>query len=240
MTDDPGVEFPHEALPLPVAEAFTRDGRPVRDPISIAEVFSEAFAQRWVAYTELHLPQSGDRVVLSTVFLGLDAGMGMAARPLLFESQVFGSHLDRHVERYPDEPQARVGHVELLARLVLDLNGGALPSAPRGHRAPEPEAELVVPDPEPQRPEPEDDGRPTTEPMDPPSIPAGTPVVFTGENNWGTADDVDDPAPAGHPVDPAAPTTGPVRSIRVDTGPMPAPPLPDFPAMDSHDDTEDD
>lgn len=262
--DDLGMDVPHERLPVPVPSVYTRTGEPVPDEHA-SEVWHANYGERHVAYTEVRLPGHGERVVLSTVFLGLDAGMGLTPKPLLFESEVFGSHLDRHVERYPSEEASRVGHVELLARLMLDLNGGAIPGRGQATRHAPPTAPqqaqeapvkpLTYADARAQHEAAQAAAQPPTAPTpvqdaeqpvtEPPGGYYGQATAYTGSTRiprppqdaasfgYGHVDDPADVEPeqpnaAGQPVDPAAPTTGPVQQVR----------LPEFPPMsvDEHDD----
>jgi hypothetical protein len=57
---------------------------------------------------------------VSTVWLGLDHGMGFGAPPLIFETMVFGGSLDGTQERYSTEEHARVGH-QLLVHAAQDV-----------------------------------------------------------------------------------------------------------------------
>ena len=57
------------------------------------------------------------RVLVSTVFLGLDHSLSPTGSPILFETMVFngpGAHLDR--ERYGTEREARLGHLRMVSR----------------------------------------------------------------------------------------------------------------------------
>jgi hypothetical protein len=57
---------------------------------------------------------------VSTVWLGLDHGMGFGAPPLIFETMVFGGSLDGTQERYASEEHARVGH-HLIVQAAQDV-----------------------------------------------------------------------------------------------------------------------
>ena len=61
-------------------------------------------------------------VEVSTVFLGLDHGVGNDP-PLWFETMVFGGTLDQEMDRYTTWHEARCGHAAMVARVeVAELN----------------------------------------------------------------------------------------------------------------------
>jgi hypothetical protein len=55
-------------------------------------------------------------VKVSTVFLGLDHGWN-EARPLIYETMVFGGPLDEEQERYSTREEAEAGHAAMIARV---------------------------------------------------------------------------------------------------------------------------
>lgn len=61
---------------------------PCDDVIQWAEFFESA--DRQVAFTMI----DGDKIVVSTVFLGLDNSLGILKPPLLFETMIFGGEFD--------------------------------------------------------------------------------------------------------------------------------------------------
>lgn len=74
-------------------------------------VFEFQLWRRIIARTE----GAGFRV--STVFLGLDHGwMHDSARPIVFESMIFGGPLDQVQERYSTRGEALAGHAVLVDR----------------------------------------------------------------------------------------------------------------------------
>lgn len=68
------------------------------------------------------------RIVVSTVFLGLDHNFFDTGPPILWESMVFEGPLDQAQERYTSRADALVGHARLCDRVRLAL------AAPRDHR----------------------------------------------------------------------------------------------------------
>lgn len=61
----------------------------------------------------------GDAVV-STVFLGLDHGIGgQGTKPLLFETMVFGGKYDEECERYTTWDEAVEGHKNMVKKVKL-------------------------------------------------------------------------------------------------------------------------
>lgn len=69
-------------------------------------------------YREVEQTDIGD-VLVSTVWLGLDHGLGDAV--LIFETMVFGGDLHLEQHRYPTEEQARAGHAEVVERVEATL-----------------------------------------------------------------------------------------------------------------------
>jgi hypothetical protein len=67
-----------------------------------------------------------DDVFVSTIFLGIDMRFGMAAKPLLFETMVFGGPLSGTTTRYCSWDDAVAGHsaiVEWAKKSVSDKDG---------------------------------------------------------------------------------------------------------------------
>lgn len=59
----------------------------------------------------------GDKkVIVSTVFLGLDHRFGTEGPPLLFETMVFGGPLDQEQDRYSTWDEAEIGHAQMVQR----------------------------------------------------------------------------------------------------------------------------
>lgn len=61
---------------------------------------------------------------VSTVFLGLDHSFGIGAKPVLFETMVFGGPLDGEQERYCTWDEAEEGHKEMLKRALTTIQFG--------------------------------------------------------------------------------------------------------------------
>ena len=76
--------------------------------------------------------EGSGRVLVSTVFLGIDHGFGFTKNPILWETMVFGGPHDAYQERYDDEATAVIRHAEI----VTALKAGRAP----GHADPDPEA----------------------------------------------------------------------------------------------------
>ena len=55
------------------------------------------------------------RVIVSTVFLGLDHNFGNKGDPVLFETMTLGGPLDQQMRRYCTYAQAERGHAEAVA-----------------------------------------------------------------------------------------------------------------------------
>jgi hypothetical protein len=92
-----------------MASFFDRKGL----PMTLEEWSSafEDFKARQVANDEL----CGHTV--STVWLGIDHGFGLSAKPLIFESMVFRGEESLECQRYATEDEARAGHVALVAEV---------------------------------------------------------------------------------------------------------------------------
>jgi len=86
---------------------YNRAGEPI-DLDTWAELF---VADRKVADDMV------DGVRVSTVFIGLDLGVG---EPQLFETMIFGGVLDGCCWRYPTEAAAKVGHGQAMALVALE------------------------------------------------------------------------------------------------------------------------
>ena len=90
---------------------YDYDGEPITQ-----EKWIELFgAERHVAHTTV------DDIRISTVWLGLDHGLGRGA-PLIFETLVFGGKLDGAMDRYANQHAALAGHDRLVAE-VIDVEG---------------------------------------------------------------------------------------------------------------------
>ena len=93
-------------------------------PVMVADM------ERWAQWME-----TGDRIVkqetingirVSTVFLGLDHGIGIGREPLLFETMIFRNGEGKETWRYSTWEQAETGHVaavELVRREQLKVAG---------------------------------------------------------------------------------------------------------------------
>lgn len=88
-------------------------------------LFSDAAYKR-VALDEVITPD-GRWFRVSTVWLGLDHGMGMSELPMIFESMVFGpdTSAEEYMTRYATLAQAEAGH----AGICHVLATGRLPNA---------------------------------------------------------------------------------------------------------------
>lgn len=82
---------------------------PCEGPLKWARWFESA--NRQVAETKV-----GD-VKISTVFLGLNHSFYPNAKPILFETMVFGGELDGEQERYCTWDEAEAGHEEMVRRV---------------------------------------------------------------------------------------------------------------------------
>lgn len=60
-------------------------------------------------YVQVARTEFGSDVLVSTVWLGIDHQFGDGP-PLIFETMVFGGHLDGEQDRYSTEREARDGH----------------------------------------------------------------------------------------------------------------------------------
>lgn len=54
---------------------------------------------------------------VSTVFLGLDHSFAPGAKPVLFETMVFGGRMDGEQERYCTYDEAEVGHAAMVDKV---------------------------------------------------------------------------------------------------------------------------
>lgn len=88
--------------------------KPVKDLLTWAGWFETT--DRKVARTELP-----DKVVVSTVFLGLNHQYGEGP-PLLFETMIFGGPLDQQMNRYSTWDEAEKGHQEMVEKAKKSLS----------------------------------------------------------------------------------------------------------------------
>lgn len=66
---------------------------------------------RWYQTADRHVSRTEvDKVVVSTVFLGLDHNYSQVGPPLLFETMIFGGKHDDYQERYSTWNEAEEGH----------------------------------------------------------------------------------------------------------------------------------
>lgn len=77
----------------------------------------------WQTRNTIDLRMHAQRILISTVFLGIDHSFGYGA-PLLFETMVFNGPLEGAQDRYANWDQAKAGHDAMVAR-VKDALGGA-------------------------------------------------------------------------------------------------------------------
>lgn len=75
----------------------------VRDVAEWGEWFTRE--RRIVSQTQI-----GEKVLVSTVFLGMNHRFGEDGPPLLWETMIFGGPLNEAQERYASLPDARAGH----------------------------------------------------------------------------------------------------------------------------------
>lgn len=57
---------------------------------------------------------------ISTVFLGIDHSFGFGGSPVLWETMVFGGKYDGEERRYTSLADAKMGHKEILLKVMLD------------------------------------------------------------------------------------------------------------------------
>jgi hypothetical protein len=97
-----------------MSEHYVLDGKkPVRaELMEWARWFEGNREDRIVARTQI------GKVLISTVFLGLDHNFGEDGPPLLFETLVFGGDLDGERERYSTWAQAEAGHEQMVAKVA--------------------------------------------------------------------------------------------------------------------------
>lgn len=82
---------------------------PCDDPLEWAKWFGTA--DRQIALTSLK------KVLISTVFLGIDHSFGLGGPPLLFETMIFGGKHDQYQDRYSTRQEAMKGHQRAVRRV---------------------------------------------------------------------------------------------------------------------------
>src|SRR5215216_723942 len=70
---------------------------------------------RSVGFAEIVF-DTGDKVEISTVFLGLNHNYYGEGPPLIYETMIFGGHLNGECYRYSTEQQAAEGHMANVER----------------------------------------------------------------------------------------------------------------------------
>ena len=81
-----------------------------------------AFNNRWQHKSELEM--GGEKIRVSTVFLGLDHNFFGEGPPLLYETMVFGGDLHQYCDRTSTREEAMKAHEEALEKV---LNSRSLP-----------------------------------------------------------------------------------------------------------------
>jgi hypothetical protein len=94
------------------------DGNPRLEPDLLTWAMWFERADRHIAYTEL-----GQGVKVSTIFIGLDYGWDEAGPPILWETMVLGSTLDRQMMRWATREQALAGHAEMVEKVKSSMAG---------------------------------------------------------------------------------------------------------------------
>ena len=56
------------------------------------------------------------------MWLGIDHGFGMTARPIIFETMIVDGPHSGWQQRYPTEDGARRGHMEVMELLLIGAN----------------------------------------------------------------------------------------------------------------------
>lgn len=93
------------------------------EPIPCEDLLTWA---RWFEAADVHVADTyfgGVRV--STVFLALDYRHVGEGPPILWESRVFGSPLDRETRRYTSRAEADAGHTALCVEVTAALEAAA-------------------------------------------------------------------------------------------------------------------
>ena len=68
-------------------------------------------------YKKVAVTAIGERVRVSTVWLGLDHSFGLTSKtPIIFETLVFGGPFDGDMERYSTEEEALRGHQAMVEK----------------------------------------------------------------------------------------------------------------------------
>lgn len=102
--------------------------QPVPCPDTIGwAMWMERSRERYVARTRM------GKVLVSTVFLGLDHGY-RGGPPVLFETMVFGGKLDDRMARYCTYDEARAGHRRMVYQIDQVTRRAALSRTSRNAR----------------------------------------------------------------------------------------------------------
>lgn len=103
-----------------MSEYYDQLGQPIS-----RERWTELFQHKRVAASDHAMSTSALKSRISTVWVGIDHGFGYSARPLIFETMVFGGPLDEETLRYSTLEEAVHGHHEVATRvceIIVKLN----------------------------------------------------------------------------------------------------------------------
>jgi len=86
-----------------------KDGRITEVSLREWAEWSET-GDRYVDHTVIRCDDGTPEVLVSTIFVGIDLGFLPGGPPVLFETMIFGGHLDQYQVRYETMGEAKVGH----------------------------------------------------------------------------------------------------------------------------------
>lgn len=80
--------------------------------------------REWYIRAKRHVAKENlGKVVISTIFLGIDHGFN-ESKPVLFETMVFGGSLDQEQDRFCTWDDAEAGHKKMVERVKASQNNG--------------------------------------------------------------------------------------------------------------------
>lgn len=96
--------------------------------IDTARLAEQAERQRemgWTPKNTIDLRMHAQRILISTVFIGIDHSFGFGA-PLLFETMVFNGPLDGDQDRFANWDQAEAGHLAMRKKVEAAIAADAV------------------------------------------------------------------------------------------------------------------
>lgn len=96
---------------------FDKQGRSIRDLEEWRKLFDDK------TYRVIGSTGDKDKILVSTVWLGVSHGQNDNGAPLIFETMVFGGPHDGECVRYATEMEAVLGHMSMTSKCIEGFEG---------------------------------------------------------------------------------------------------------------------